>query len=853
DSNLTLKEFTRLVNTDFNQALQLFLKGLNAGGKTTTDLSRLLGTLKLSSGEAKNVIVTLAQNTQLFADRQRIANEQLANGTSLAAEASIKNNNLAADYDKLKNSLTNLTTNSGLGALFQELIGETAERIAFLASGFRKLGDGIAYLREKLGLVEKQQGDYTTAIVANTNKLKEQSSATQKLLDSYTALSATTKRSAAQELELAETRNKLIVQFGTAEAAIIQKQIDSQKQRVSNNRTRLETDVKTYDAYIRSTQTRTAQLQEDANKAQLAFKTRFNLTPEGQKNVQDAAANNALLNSLNGRNFPKEQIDAARELNRIQGLLAASTKQLAQEQLKRSQALAALKKLSDAPVKPPVADAGTDTPDAETDALNKATKARALARKQDLENQLAYQKAVVDDTKKFQAEQAKLFDDQQITPGIYEERVRGTQDTINDAIREGGRIRLEIAQQERLAADADAREGLERVLSNEKKSYAERQDAQGEYFAKVDQDMRAFKGKVFQINRDIQEQLKLEPIEFKVVGIDTKQFLKGQDDIATSSDKTIQRLNDNIKKFNDKNDAQREIDRKNQEDDEQRRQDLIGRSVDFAIEAEQAFFSIRQQYDQKRIQDLEEAKEREVSIAGDNAELRSQIEADFDKKIRAAKKKAAKDDQQAAIFQILINTAISVAKTLAFYGFTPAAIPFVALAAGSGLLQLAAVKAAPLPQYFKGRKDGPSEWAQVAERGPELITGKSGGARLVEKPSITYLQQGDEVHTAERTREILRTAERHQTSPFAVMVSFQQATAVLQSKNSPLAGLDAKQLEDLMKRASIAGAEKVVQALKNQKSKTWDISPQGVVEITKQAGNLTREMKGRLTKLGLKG
>nr|GFD36470.1 hypothetical protein [Tanacetum cinerariifolium] len=39
--SLTLKEFTRLVNTDFNQAIQLFLKGLNAGNASTTEQAKL--------------------------------------------------------------------------------------------------------------------------------------------------------------------------------------------------------------------------------------------------------------------------------------------------------------------------------------------------------------------------------------------------------------------------------------------------------------------------------------------------------------------------------------------------------------------------------------------------------------------------------------------------------------------------------------------------------------------------------------------------------------------------------------------------------------------------------------------
>lgn len=60
----------------------------------------------------------------------------------------------------------------------------------------------------------------------------------------------------------------------------------------------------------------------------------------------------------------------------------------------------------------------------------------------------------------------------------------------------------------------------------------------------------------------------------------------------------------------------------------------------------------------------------------------------------------------------MINTAVAIAKTIAEFGFTPVAIPFVALAAGTGALQAALVAAAPLPVCFAGREGRPAEWAR---------------------------------------------------------------------------------------------------------------------------------------------
>lgn len=122
DANLTLKEFKRLVNTDFEGAIQAFLKGLRTGGDTTTRMNALLATLKLQSGEAKSAIVTLANNLDTYADQQAIANAELKTGTSLAEEAEKKNTNLAASWEKLKNNISATLTSGKTAAFFKGMI-----------------------------------------------------------------------------------------------------------------------------------------------------------------------------------------------------------------------------------------------------------------------------------------------------------------------------------------------------------------------------------------------------------------------------------------------------------------------------------------------------------------------------------------------------------------------------------------------------------------------------------------------------------------------------------------------------------------------------------------------------------
>lgn len=81
----------------------------------------------------------------------------------------------------------------------------------------------------------------------------------------------------------------------------------------------------------------------------------------------------------------------------------------------------------------------------------------------------------------------------------------------------------------------------------------------------------------------------------------------------------------------------------------------------------------------------------------------------------------------------------------------PAGITLSIAAGVTGGIQLARAAAAPLPQYFKGRKGGKMEFAEVNEKGPELLETKDGKFSIANggKRGVTLLQEGEKVHTNE--------------------------------------------------------------------------------------------------------
>lgn len=151
----------------------------------------------------------------------------------------------------------------------------------------------------------------------------------------------------------------------------------------------------------------------------------------------------------------------------------------------------------------------------------------------------------------------------------------------------------------------------------------------------------------------------------------------------------------------------------------------------------------------------EEEKEKEIARAGNTKEAKDAINAKYEAKQKerdAQRKKIeleqAKFAKTMALFQIGINTAMAISKIWADVpkmDFGASTIALTAAAGLMGILQAAAVAAQPLPQYFKGRKDGPAEWAWVGERGTEAIEHDGKITMTPDKPTLTFLPAGAKV------------------------------------------------------------------------------------------------------------
>ena len=123
---------------------------------------------------------------------------------------------------------------------------------------------------------------------------------------------------------------------------------------------------------------------------------------------------------------------------------------------------------------------------------------------------------------------------------------------------------------------------------------------------------------------------------------------------------------------------------------------------DLGLYAVQYFNNITQAQNnasEKQIQAVERQRDYELKMAGDNKTAQAEINEEYDRKVAVLQARQARREQQAALFEIAVNTAINAVKL--FAQTKPPGI-LSALAIGLGATQAGVVLSEPIPAFFKG-------------------------------------------------------------------------------------------------------------------------------------------------------
>ena len=159
---------------------------------------------------------------------------------------------------------------------------------------------------------------------------------------------------------------------------------------------------------------------------------------------------------------------------------------------------------------------------------------------------------------------------------------------------------------------------------------------------------------------------------------------------------------------------------------------------------------ISQDQSQQRIADIEEASAAELNAINASSELERDKErqrAALAKRTAAAvaaeKTKQAKLDRALAIFDIGINTATAISKSVAASPET-FGLPFSAFAAVTGALQLAAVLSKPIPKFERGGLIG----GKLHSQGGTLIEAEQGEYMVNRRQSSKHRRELDAMNTS---------------------------------------------------------------------------------------------------------
>lgn len=162
-----------------------------------------------------------------------------------------------------------------------------------------------------------------------------------------------------------------------------------------------------------------------------------------------------------------------------------------------------------------------------------------------------------------------------------------------------------------------------------------------------------------------------------------------------------------------------------------------------------AFVEIKRNKADEDLALSEERRKKELAGAEGDARKTLAVNRKFDREQAKIKQKQAKSEKDAALFNILIATAVGIAKV------APNPV-LIALTAAIGAIQAALVASKPLPKFWKGTKHAPDSFI-AGDRGRELVS-KDGKGYIAEKPTIFTGMEGARVFNKKETDEVLGDA-----------------------------------------------------------------------------------------------
>lgn len=152
-------ELGKLINDKgANAAFLQWLENLKALSPTTEAFIEKMRSLGIDGARGSNVMLVLSENIDLVREQQKLANTEIAKGTSIIDEYNEKNNNFAATVDKVSKQINSLVTS---GAINEMIVGTVNGFSSFLSV----LPNILTFLKDNISSL----GVWTAALIVNTS------------------------------------------------------------------------------------------------------------------------------------------------------------------------------------------------------------------------------------------------------------------------------------------------------------------------------------------------------------------------------------------------------------------------------------------------------------------------------------------------------------------------------------------------------------------------------------------------------------------------------------------------------------------------------------------------------------
>ena len=191
-AGMDVEEFTRLVETDVNEAVMNFLQALNRMGGMA-QVAPILKEMQLSGAEAASVISTLAGNVELVRREQENANKAFTEGTSIVNEFGVQNSTVQADLEKARKQFQDIRVE--LGERLQPVIKNMISFGSLTVKGLLAVINAVGEYKGEIATAVTAIAAYTAVVKAHTIAAKGYELATKAATVATRVLNTVTKAS----------------------------------------------------------------------------------------------------------------------------------------------------------------------------------------------------------------------------------------------------------------------------------------------------------------------------------------------------------------------------------------------------------------------------------------------------------------------------------------------------------------------------------------------------------------------------------------------------------------------------------------------------------------------------------